>query len=151
MKKLICCLLVCLLLPALALAAPQPLTMQGLSKVVADHKGQVVVVNFFATWCPPCREELPHLVKLAKEYQGKVVFVGLSVDEDASVVPPFLKKMGITYPVYLPQEDLIRSFGVRTIPHNVVYGPDGVMQANQPGYVDGESLKAFIDSLLEHK
>ena len=82
------------------------------------------------------------------EMGDTIVLATASIEEK---VPPFLKKMGITYPVYLPQEDLIRSFGVRTIPHNVVYGPDGVMQANQPGYVDGESLKAFIDSLLEHK
>ena len=142
-----------LLVPALGLAGDVParMDMAGLSRFVSGHVGQVVVVNFFATWCPPCREEIPHLIRIAQTYGGKAAVVGVRVDEDAAAVPPFVAKMGIPYAVRMASPELAASFGVRSIPHNVVYGPDGVMRANQPGYVDGASLKAFIDDLLERK
>jgi thiol-disulfide isomerase/thioredoxin len=153
MKKIIAVLLLCLLLPTLSLAAdiPAKLDSKGLTALVAKNKGKVVVVNFFATWCPPCREEIPHLISTAKAYKDKVVFVGLSVDEDSAAVKPFMKTMGISYPVYLADESLLALFQVSSIPQNIIYGPDGVMRANHQGYVSQELLQSFIKDLLEKK
>ncbi|MDD2967438.1 MAG: TlpA disulfide reductase family protein [Desulfovibrionaceae bacterium] len=153
MKKVIALVLLCLLLPVLSVAAERPakLDTAGLSALVEKNKGKVLVVNFFATWCPPCRQEIPHLINTAKKYKDKVVFVGLSVDEDSDAVKPFMKTMGITYPVYLADESLLALFQVSSIPQNIIYGPDGVMRANHQGYVSEDMLQSFIKDLLEKK
>ena len=99
-------LLLTLFLPCLAQAQEyKTVGLKDLTSIVAQHKGKVVMLNFFATWCPPCREEIPDLVSLAPKYEGKVVIVGLSVDEDASTLPAFLKRLKVDYPVYRAGDD----------------------------------------------
>ncbi|MFQ6674350.1 MAG: TlpA family protein disulfide reductase, partial [Fidelibacterota bacterium] len=67
---------------------------------LSDFQGKVVIVNFWATWCAPCREEIPGFVKLQERYRDDVVIVGISMDQDGPrVVPPFVEKFGINYPV----------------------------------------------------
>jgi cytochrome c biogenesis protein CcmG, thiol:disulfide interchange protein DsbE len=93
-------------LPASALDAGAKMPEIGLTDLsgktvnVASLAGKVVVIDFWATWCAPCKEELPVLQKLYKKYaaQGLVV-VGVSVDKDAANIPSFLKKLGVTFPV----------------------------------------------------
>ena len=66
----------------------------------ADQRGKVVVVNYWATWCPPCRVETPGLVSFADEYKSRgVETVGVTVDEDLSLVPPFVESYEIKYPI----------------------------------------------------
>lgn len=132
--------------------APPVLKLAGLLDIVSMNKGKVVLVNFFATWCPPCREEIPGLVAMVKSYSAdKFVIVGVSVDQDVAALPPFMKKMGINYSVFTAAEDIPPMFGVRTIPHNVVYDREGKMAANAPGYAAEADLREFIDTLLEQK
>ena len=93
MKKVILALLLCLALPSSALAAPSvpTLNLAGLTDMLAKNKGKVIMLNFFATWCPPCRVEIPELVNVRKKYAEKdVLIVSLSLDEDAKAVPPFV-------------------------------------------------------------
>ena len=93
-------------LPASALDAGAKMPEIGLTDLsgktvnVASLAGKVVVIDFWATWCAPCKEELPVLQKLYKKYaaQGLVV-VGVSVDKDAANIPSFMKKLGVTFPV----------------------------------------------------
>lgn len=143
------------LAPSAALAkqtTPPVLNVPGLLDIVSMNKGKVVLVNFFATWCPPCREEIPGLVSLVKSYPAdKFVIVGISVDQDTAALPPFMKKMGINYSVFTAAEDIPPMFGVRTIPHNVVYDREGKMVANAPGYAAEADLREFINTLLEQK
>ena len=118
MKKIFLPLLLCLLLPCAAWAETLPsLNLASLNDLLAKNKGKVVMLNFFATWCPPCRVEIPELIKTSKAYADKgVVIISLSVDEDSAPVLPFVKKMGMDYPVYLPggtSPGLIRSAAFR--------------------------------------
>jgi thiol-disulfide isomerase/thioredoxin len=116
------------------------------------HKGKVVVLNFFATWCAPCREEIPGLVNLRRRYPvDKVAILGLSLDEDQALVPPFVGKYGINYPVKMASVDILRMFNIRSVPHNTVYDAAGRLVANQPGLIAEEDFKAAIDQLLERK
>lgn len=152
-KTMCCCCLLVFALAGAALAAgaetPQ-LTLQELDKTLAASKGKVVLVNFFATWCPPCSEEIPGLIKLRQHFSAdKLTIIGASLDEDASLVPPFVKRMKITYPVFRAQPALPARYGVRSIPHNVIYGPDGKVEANVTGIVTEEDLRAFIGKLLQ--
>ena len=145
-------LLLTLFLPCLAQAQEyKTVGLKDLTSIVAQNKGKVVMLNFFATWCPPCREEIPDLVSLAPKYEGKVVIVGLSVDEDASTLPAFLKRLNVDYPVYRASEDVIRAFNVRTIPHNVFYGKNGRLALMGSGMVSKKELTEIFDSLGEQK
>ena len=145
-------LLLTLFLPCLAQAQEyKTVGLKDLTSIVAQNKGKVVMLNFFATWCPPCREEIPDLVSLAPKYEGKVVIVGLSVDEDASTLPASLKRLKVDYPVYRASEDVIRAFNVRTIPHNVFYGKNGRLALMGSGMVSKKELTEIFDSLGEQK
>ena len=145
-------LLLTLFLPCLTQAQEyKTVGLKDLTSIVAQNKGKVVMLNFFATWCPPCREEIPDLVSLAPKYEGKVVIVGLSVDEDASTLPACLKRLKVDYPVYRAGEDVIRAFNVRTIPHNVFYGKNGRLALMGSGMVSKKELTEIFDSLGEQK
>lgn len=151
---LFCWLLGGMLTPKTACAdsTPPQVDAAKLLDMVSMNKGKVVVINFFATWCPPCREEIPGLIALSKTYPTeKVTFIGISVDQDPKKLAPFMQSMEIKYPVFQAAEDIPQLFGVRTIPHNVVYDTEGKLVANQPGFVSEADLREFIDILLEQK
>ena len=158
-SSLFFCLGVALLLGVLgmaqcaeAAAKPKTVALQALLDMVKLNKGKVVVVNFFATWCPPCKEELPGLVALSKSYAAdKLAIIGVSVDQDPEQVPAFLKELKVSFPVFHAGDDVTEAFNVRTIPHNVIYDTKGQMAANVTGFVSEEDLKEFINILLEQK
>lgn len=163
MKKIILPLLLCLLLPCAAFAAAQvtpsapsssvpSLNLAGLMDLLAKNKGKVVMLNFFATWCPPCRVEVPDLVAVNKKYADKgVVIISLSVDEDSKVVAPFMKTMNMDYPVYMAGRDITKAFQVSSIPHNVFYAKSGQRVISEPGIADTEMLEMVFNKLLEQK
>lgn len=153
MKKIFLPLLLCLLLPCVAWAEGLPsLNLAGLTDLLAKNKGKVVMLNFFATWCPPCRVEIPELIKTSKAYADKgVLIISLAVDEDAAPVAPFVKKMGMDYPVYLAGRDITRAYQVSSIPHNAFYAKDGTLVLSEPGMADESMLKMVIDKLLSRK
>lgn len=153
MKKIVLPLLLCLLLPCAALAETLPgLNLAGLTELLAKNKGKVVVLNFFATWCPPCRVEIPELIRASKEYADKgVLIISLAVDEDTKLVAPFVKKMGMEYPVYLADRDITRAYRVSSIPHNAFYSKEGQLVLSEPGMADESMLKMVIDKLLSQK
>ncbi len=125
------------------------INLQEYNDFIAEHKGKIVVVNFFATWCPPCRDEIPGLVSIAKTMSKDVVVIGISGDEDVTKIAPFLKEMNVNYSVLLAEMDLLSFFKVYTIPHNLVYDKNGKIVANAAGFVTEDELKKFINMLLE--
>lgn len=132
--------------------APKTVKLAALLDMIALNKGKVVVVNFFATWCPPCKEEIPGLVSIATSYPAdKVVIIGVSVDQKPAVVNPFIKNLKVNYPVFHAGSDVSAAFGIRTIPHNVIYDTQGTMEANVTGFVTEKDLKEYITMLLEQK
>lgn len=155
MKKFCAWLLLILLaMPCAARAAEtfSTLNLVGLNDFVAANKGKIVVVNFFATWCPPCRMEIPDLVAVRKEAAARgVVVIGLSVDEEPSLLPPFLKKLKVDYPVFLAGEDLIQAFNISSIPHNVFYGPTGKVMLAGSGLMDKNTLLEIFGTLTGKK
>ena len=137
---------------AAAEVKPKPIVLNALLDMVKLNKGKVVIVNFFATWCPPCREELPGLVALAKNYPAsKLAIIGVSVDQNPELVQPFVKELKVNFPIFHAGEDVTSAFNVRTIPHNVIYDASGQMAANVTGFVSEQDLKEFINILLEQK
>ena len=97
---------------------------------IADYKGRVVVLDFYATWCEPCRAETPHLVNLQKQYGDKgLQVIGLNVggEDDRAQVPAYAKEFGIEYPLAYPDDDLADQLlsDNQNIPQSFVYDRNG--------------------------
>lgn len=114
----------------------------------ADYRGQVVVVNYWATWCGPCRVEMPGLVSFAKEYgQKDVEVVGVTADEDLSQVLPFVEKYGITYSILTPGSDP-NAVGEMALPTTFLYDKQGRLAKKYTGIVLESTLRSDTDRLL---
>ena len=119
-----------------------------LNTLLESSKGKVVILDLWATWCPPCRKEIPGFINLYKKYKDKgLEIIGVAFDENGQeVVPPFMKTMGINYQVYLDGGDIARKYDLQAYPTTLVYGKDGKVASKHVGYV---SEKEFEDELSE--
>jgi peroxiredoxin len=128
------------------------LDTRGKTVALADFKGTVVFIDFWATWCPPCRISMPEVEKLHATYDGKPVQVlGLNLDEDADNVRRFVEKKKIAYPVLLAgQSDIGGAYGVSGIPHFVLIDQEGNLANVWSGYAPGMigDWRSAIDTLL---
>jgi thiol-disulfide isomerase/thioredoxin len=88
----------------------------------ADLKGKVVIVNFWATWCPPCRAEIPDLIKLQNKYKGQLQIIGISDDDDPpAVVKKWADQHGMNYPIVMSTPELRKVFsGVSALPTSFI-------------------------------
>ena len=86
--------------------------MRGNEVSLSDFKGNIVIINFWATWCGPCRFEIPDLIDLQEKYNGDLVVLGVSLDYDGpSVVPQFAERLGISYPVLYGNGQVAHRYG----------------------------------------
>lgn len=114
---------------------------------LASLQGKPVVLNFWATWCGPCRAEMPDLVEL-HERDADLVVLEVNVGEELSVVEEFASEFGMNMTVVLDREDLIRrAYGVRNMPTTVFVKADGTIGARWPGFLAGEQLNDFVDQI----
>ena len=113
--------------------------------------GNVAVINIWATWCPPCRAEIPDLIEVYNQYKNKnVIVVGVSVDKDGTnVVKGFVRENNVTYPILLDDGSVSREFGVRGIPTTLFVNEEGKVVAKKVGYADKKYFSAQIDKLLQ--
>ncbi len=126
--------------------------MNGKPVQFADLKGHVVLINFWATWCGPCRMETPWLVALQEKYRAQGFrAIGISVDDPPEAIPPFAREFGINYPLLLgrDREDVQKAFGpVLVLPTTIIIGRDGRMCIRHIGPVAKEQFESEIRSLL---
>jgi thiol-disulfide isomerase/thioredoxin len=118
-----------------------------------DQRGKVVLVNFWATWCPPCRIETPALVDLHTKYadQGFTV-AGITMDEvPQDTVPAFVKKYGIAYPILTPNEQLSLIDRVEALPTSILIDRSGRIARTYVGLVTEIGLSDDIETLLSEK
>jgi thiol-disulfide isomerase/thioredoxin len=118
---------------------------------LSDYKGKVVIIDFWATWCGPCRRGIPEFIELQEEYgEDQLVILGVSVDQgDLSVVPAFAKNYGINYPVLYANMDIQRKYGpIRSIPTAFIVDPEGKVRDLAVGLRPKSYFKNQIDSLL---
>ncbi len=124
---------------------------KGKKITLSDYKGQVVLLDFWATWCPPCRRGIPDLIDLQKTYKGKLVVIGVSLDTDSkSQVVPFIKNVGINYPVVYGNENIVSDYGnIESIPTSFVIDQDGNIVKRHVGLMPKSVLKSEIETLLK--
>lgn len=131
-------------------AAPANLSVNGLMEKISEQKGKVVVVNLFAAWCPPCRQEIPGLINLSNKYKNSVSFIGIAVDDEEGIpeLDAYLAKIKIPYPLYYSPFDIPEHFQSDAIPYNVIYNKQGKMFYSDSGLMDERTLTRILDSLV---
>lgn len=137
--------------------APRPLPEAPLADVdeqefagiLVGLRGTPVVVNVWASWCAPCRAEMPLLERAADDYAGEVVFLGVASRDSRREAARFLDDVGVTYPNVFDERGAVRrALGVRGFPTTYVFGADGTLREAVVGGVTEQRLAAQLDDLV---
>lgn len=135
-----------LVIPVAAFAIPQKgqpappfkvTTTSGQQLTLASYKGNVLILDFFASWCQPCKRSIPHMIDLNRKYgkQGLQI-LGLSLDEDKDDLVDFITPMKFNYPAALANEDLQIEYGLRSIPTFFIIDKKGIIVEKYMGLTD---------------
>ena len=126
--------------------------LEGRAHRLEDYRGKVVLVNFWATWCDPCREEMPSIEKLRAALAGRPFEVlAVNLAEPASRIRAFVDKMPMAHPVLLDKDSLAaKAWGARILPASYLVGPDGRIRYYCRGELDWsrESVRELVGGLL---
>jgi thiol-disulfide isomerase/thioredoxin len=125
--------------------------LDGTELKSADLRGKVVVIDFWATWCPPCREEIPGYIAMQQELAAKgLVIVGVSLDQGGpKIVRDFAQKMGINYDLVMGDDALVEAFGgIEAIPTTFLIDRDGQVRHRKMGSMDRSDYEPLVRSLL---
>ncbi|MBI4667559.1 MAG: TlpA family protein disulfide reductase [Nitrospinae bacterium] len=143
--------------PQAARPAPSPMegkpapqfsltTIDGKPMRLADYRGKVVFLNIWATWCPPCKQEMPSMQALYEHFKGKdFAMLTISIDEKKEDVPPFMKELGLTFPVAVdPEQKVVSQYGITGVPETYIIDKEGVIthhivgpgEWNNPGIIN---------------
>ncbi len=119
-------------------------SLAGGTVSLGDLRGEWVVLNFWATWCPPCVEEMPYLAEVAETRAVNVL--GVNFKEDAVVVEKFVEDHAITFPILLDPDDItLLVYGVRGLPRTFVIAPDGTIAHSVIGQLDPVAFERWLD------
>jgi len=125
--------------------------MNGVDVALASFKGKVILLNFWATWCAPCRVEIPYLIELQKQYGDDLVVLGVSVDDTAEKLKPYASEMQINYPLLIAagRQEFQDAYGpFYGIPVTVFVGRDGIVHKKHSGIASKEQFEHEIQLLL---
>lgn len=126
--------------------------LNGARVRLSDFRGQVVVLNFWATWCPPCRVELPTLQRLEERRGDEIVLLAISQGEDKADVERFVREGGYTFRVLLDPRLIVgNTYGARSIPTTFVIDQDGVIRYKRRGMLIPGELDVTLNTLLSRK
>lgn len=139
-------------MPLPAFAFPD---INGASQNVTQWQGKIIVVNFWATWCPSCLKEIPEFMNLQTKYGEKVQFLGIALD-DVEAVKTFQQKTAVNYPLLISGDfagfQLAKALGnfISAIPYTVVTNYDGIVIYRHSGELSATELEAVLTPLLQH-
>lgn len=115
---------------------------------LSDFKGKPVIINFWATWCLPCKEEMPLLDKVTHQHAGQVVVLGVNVGEKAGLVEAYLKETEVTFPILLDSSEKVADmYFVRNFPMTFFVDADGVVRAQQIGLLQEKNLARYLATI----
>ncbi len=118
----------------------------GKTHTLAGYKGKWVLVNYWATWCPPCLEEIPDLIALNENKKNNLVVIGVALDyRNAKQVTEFAEGLLVDYPIVLGNPQIVRQIGpVQGLPTTYLYNPEGKMVAQQVGLITRAAVENYI-------
>lgn len=118
----------------------------GKTHTLSGYKGKWVLVNYWATWCPPCLEEIPDLIALHGDKKNNLVVIGVAMDyRNAKQVTDFADGMLVDYPIVLGTPKVVRQIGpVQGLPTTYLYNPEGKMVAQQVGLITRAAVENYI-------
>ena len=126
--------------------------LEGKTHRLADYRGKTVLINFWATWCTPCREEMPSIERLRAQLAGKpFVVLGVNVGESAAAARKFAATMPLGFPLLLDRDvRASRAWGARVLPATFLIGPDGVARYSYFGELDWShaEVRAAVEKLM---
>lgn len=126
----------------------------GSEFTLSDHRGKVVLLNFWATWCGPCVREMPAFEKLKEDYGEEVAILAVNCMESADTVAAFIEENGYTFPIAIDEEGVVSvKYPTQGIPYTLVIDGEGIVQNIYMGAVDAETqykeYKSAIDAVME--
>jgi len=128
-------------------------SINGNTVKLSDYKGKVVLIDFWATWCPPCRKSIPDLISLKNKYKDKgFEVIGISLDQQNTIkdVAPFAKDYQINYPVVFADQNVWEAYGqIQSIPTSFLINKKGEIAAKHIGYVEISQYQKEIEELLK--
>ena len=148
------------MLASLENASPAPMPSfslpdaTGKQRLSSEWQGKILVINFWATWCPPCRKEIPEFIALQSELANQgVVFIGIAIDEEKAV-KNYQEDMGMNYPVLVDNANgvaLAKEFGdsMEAVPFTVIVNREGKIIFRKPGEVTKSELMSQLSPLLK--
>ncbi|RMH22828.1 MAG: TlpA family protein disulfide reductase [Gammaproteobacteria bacterium] len=109
---------------------------------LSEHRGEVILINFWASWCAPCRREMPHFEKLYRKYQKLGLSIwGINIDEEPGQANDLLKQIHVSFPIlYDPENDTPAQYEVEAMPSSFIIDRDGNIRYAHKGYVDGDEI-----------
>jgi len=118
----------------------------GKTHSLSGYKGKWVLVNYWATWCPPCLEEIPDLIALHENKKNNLVVLGIALDyRSAKQVTEFADGLLVSYPIVLGNPKITNQIGpVQGLPTTYLFNPEGKMVAQQVGAITRESVESFL-------
>jgi len=121
--------------------------INGKEVSLSDHRGKVVLLNVWATWCPPCRQEMPSMQRLYEKFKGESFeILAVSIDsEGREAVAPFMREMNLTFPALLdPRETIMSLYGITGVPESFIIDKDGILVKKIIGPINWASSEVFL-------
>lgn len=125
--------------------------LEGKKVSLSDYRGKVIVIDFWATWCPPCKDSIPFLESLYQRYKERgIVVIGVSFDEDVELVKRFKERYPMTYPTLMGEGWIKNNYGLIGIPEMFIIGRDGVLRYHHLGFNESvpDEVEKEIKKLL---
>ena len=117
----------------------------GRTMKLSDLRDKPVYLNFWATWCPPCVKELPHIQAKYEQYKDRIHFLAISVDSEQEAPAQFISSKGYTFTVgYGNEREISRAYNIEAIPASYIIGTDGTIKAQIVGSIDEADLESFL-------
>jgi thiol-disulfide isomerase/thioredoxin len=127
--------------------------LEGKPISLSDYKGKIVFIDFWATWCPPCRLSIPYVEKLYEQYKDNEDFVvlGINLQEDKETITKFMKKQKMNYPILLSDKKVISNYKIASIPKFFLIDRNGEIYNKYVGFAPGveELWQKDIEKLLK--